>query len=248
MIRSFMRSAGAYLEALRLTNKLNLWPFYLVPGLISLVLALVIGVLVWTFAGDIGGWLTGWYPENWWGGGLMKGAGAFISGLGIIAIGLVLYKTLVIALAGPFMGPLSEKVEQYMTGKTQKAKFSVQQSTRSLVRGVRIALRNVIRELGYTLLLLPFSFIPVTPVLIFLVQSYYAGFGNMDLTLDRHYGVRDSVVFVRRNRGSALGNGAVFVGILFLGVGFLVAPTLGAIAATIESVRRLYPEDALVKI
>ncbi|MEZ4981631.1 MAG: hypothetical protein R2769_08610 [Saprospiraceae bacterium] len=42
------------------------------------------------------------------------------------------------------------------------------------------------------------------------------------------------------NRWSAVGNGMVFLGLLFTVVGVLVAPVLGTIAATIEGVEKLH--------
>jgi len=82
-------------------------------------------------------------------------------------------------------------------------------------------------------------FAPFTAIAIFLVQSFYGGAGNMDYALERHFDVRGSIRFVKDNRGVALGNGIVFIGLLLTGVGFLVAPPLAAIAATIESVKKL---------
>ena len=37
----------------------------------------------------------------------------------------------------------------------------------------------------------------------------------------------------------ALGNGLVFMGLLAIGIGFLIAPPLAAIAATLETTKRL---------
>ncbi len=71
------------------------------------------------------------------------------------------------------------------------------------------------------------------------MQSYYAGFGNLDFALERHYRYADSVRFVQRNRALALGNGAVFMLLLFTFAGFLVALPLGTVAATIETVKRV---------
>ena len=240
MFTKFLSGISTYTKALEITGRLNLWRYYLIPGLISVALAAIIGFGAWQLSDDIGGFLFGWYPENWWGYGLFQSVGSVLGGVALVALGLLLYKTLVVVLAGPFMGPLSEKVEMYLTGQSKKPPMKVSLMARSMVRGVRIALRNVIRELFYTMILLIFGlFVPFSSILIFLVQSFYAGFGNMDLTLDRHYGVKGSVAFVRRNRWSALGNGVVFVGLLLTGVGFLIAPPLATIAATIETVKRL---------
>ena len=71
-----------------------------------------------------------------------------------------------------------------------------------------------------------------------MVQSYYAGFGNMDYTLERHYNYKDSINFVRRNRGIAIGNGLVFIMFLlipFIGV-ILVLP-LSVTAASLSTVK-----------
>jgi CysZ protein len=67
-------------------------------------------------------------------------------------------------------------------------------------------------------------------VFIFVTQAYYAGFGNLDFTLERHFRVRESVRFVRRNRGLAIGNGTVYLLLLLSVVGFLVALPLATVA------------------
>ncbi|NJL75514.1 MAG: EI24 domain-containing protein [Saprospiraceae bacterium] len=105
-------------------------------------------------------------------------------------------------------------------------------------------MRNIIRELIFTLLLLFASLVfpvitPFTAVLIFIIQSYYAGFGNMDYTLERHFNFQESIQFVRANKGLAIGNGLVFVWLILLGIGFLIAPPLSTIAATIETVKAI---------
>ena len=90
-----------------------------------------------------------------------------------------IYKHIVLILSAPFMSPLSEKVENHLLGKSTTINFSISQMLKDLLRGIRIALRNIIREIFYTILLLllgliPF-FSPFAPFLILAVQSFYAG-------------------------------------------------------------------------
>jgi CysZ protein len=114
---------------------------------------------------------------------------------------------------------------------------------KDLIRGLRLAIRNIIRELFFTILLFLVGLIPLfspfVSIAIFILQAYYAGFGNMDFTLERHFNVKGSVRFVRQHRGIAIGNGAFFLLLLFTGFGFLVALPLGAVAAAQETVPHL---------
>jgi CysZ protein len=119
-----------------------------------------------------------------------------------------------------------------------------------LWRGIRINLRNLGWELVITIPLLILGLIPVvnfvTTPLAFLVQAYYAGFGNMDYTLERHYKYRESVNFVKKNRGLAIGNGIVFMGCLLIPViGIIIVLPLSATAASVVTLERLETCKAL---
>ena len=97
-------------------------------------------------------------------------------------------------------------------------------------------------EVFITIPLLVLSLVPVlniiTTLLIFLVQAYYAGFGNMDYTLERHYGYKESVQFVKRHKGVAIGNGILFTIMLFIPViGVLLVLPLSVTAATSQTIR-----------
>jgi CysZ protein len=82
--------------------------------------------------------------------------------------------------------------------------------------------------------------------LIFMIQSYYAGFGNIDFTLERHFRIRESVDFVKEYKGLAVGNGLPFLLLLAIPVvGVFLAPGLATVAATVESVHRLKHEGRL---
>ena len=242
MIKHFLNGLGAYGRAFQLISKLGLWGYLIIPGLISLLSGGAVGFSIWGFSDNIGDFLAAFYPWET-GRSIVDGIATAFGGVLMAGSGLIVYKHAVLILSAPFMSPLSEKVENHLLGKEHSIRFSIPQMISDILRGLRIAMRNIIRELFYMLLLVILGLLPIfspfAAIGIFLVQAFYAGFGNIDYTLERHLNVRDSIHFVRANRMLALGNGVVFMGLLAIGIGFLIAPPLGTIAATVETVKRL---------
>ncbi len=248
MIQSFLDGILAYGRAIGYLSKKGLWKFALVPGLISLMIGLGIGTIAWAGSDNIGQWLVSWYPFSF-GSSLISNLSHWVGGLIIAVSGLIIYKHLVIILVSPFMSPLSQKIEEQLHGQQGTyAGFQMSRAFKELWRGLRMALRNITRELLFVIPLFFLSFIPaigiIATILIFAIQAFYAGFGNMDYTLERHFNIGDSVHFVRKNRGLALGIGTVFLLLLATGIGFLIAPPLAAVAATLETTKRLEPIPA----
>ncbi|NRA50190.1 MAG: EI24 domain-containing protein [Phaeodactylibacter sp.] len=243
MITGFIRGFASYFDAFRLASRYKLWGYVLAPGIISIFLGVFILLSAWNASDDISQWLIDFYPFDW-GKETLETIVQVFGGLFILVIGVLIFKHLVLALSSPFMSFLSEKVERQLTGAPSEVPFSVNKAVKDLIRGLTIALRNITRELFFTLLLfilgviLPFLS-PFIAVAVFAVQAYYAGFGNLDFTLERHKDVRGSIAFARQNRGLCLGNGTAFMLLLFTVVGFLFALPLGAIAGTKEAIRRL---------
>lgn len=241
MFSGFVDGALSYLRAVKIISNYRLWAYVLAPALISLVLGVLIFRAAWGWSDNIGDWITSIYPFDWGRKTIDKIADIF-GGLLIAAFGLIIFKQLVMALASPFMSFLSEAIEKKKLGLSAGS-FSFSGMMSDLVRGIRISLRNIVRELLFTILLLLLGLIPLfspfVAIAIFMVQAYYAGFGNMDFTLERYYNVRNSVHFVRKNRALALGNGTVFMLLLLTGIGFLIALPLGTVAAADETLKRL---------
>ncbi len=237
----FIKGITAYANGIRILTHYKLWKFALIPGLISALLGFLIFEAVWFWSDDVGGWIGALWPFNWGKDTLLR-IGHVFGVVLIAAAGMIVFKQLVMALASPFMSFLSENIEKRMaTG--QSVPFSLTKAWQELLRGIHLSLRNIIQELLYTFLLLLLGLIPVfspfMAVAIFFVQAYYAGFGNMDYTLERYYKVRDSVHFVRQHRGFTIGNGTVFLLLLFTGIGFLFALPLATAAATPEVLKRV---------
>jgi CysZ protein len=92
--------------------------------------------------------------------------------------------------------------------------------------------------------------IPVVGVLFwvigFLVQSYYAGFGNMDYTLERHFKYRESINFVKSHRGYAIGNGIVFNAVLLIPIiGIILVLPVSVTAASKATLELLQQQKLL---
>lgn len=250
LLRDFKDGLSAYGTAISLSSKLGLWKFYLLPGVISIAL----GALVLLGANAVGGafaeFISVRYPWEF-GAEVVRRVGKFLSQLIILAGAFMAYKYVILILVSPFMSPLSEKVEKYLCGQEDiSARITLASALHDFLRGLRLGLRNIVRELFFTLGLLILGLFPVvglfTSAGIFVLQAFYAGFGNMDYTLERHYGVRGSVEFVRDYKGLAVGNGLIFLLILMIPViGLFLAPTLATIAATVETVDRLDQEHEL---
>lgn len=241
MLRNIFNGIKAYTGAFELISKLKLWRYFVIPIAISLVTAMAIALFAYTLSDNIGNYISQiWVWE--WGKETFATISNVFGGLLVIVIGLVLYKHIIMALSAPFMSPVSEKIELHLLGnKHEHRNTSFQQQ---LWRGIRINIRNLFMELWLTIIVLIVSFIPVigwfTSILLFVIQAYYAGFGNMDYTLERHFKYKDSVNFVRRNRGVAIGNGIVFMLFLLIPViGVILVLPLSVTAASTKTIELL---------
>lgn len=170
-----------------------------------------------------------------------------------IAFYFILHKTMkyiVIVLMSPVMALVSEKTEKVLTGNDYS--FDYTQFLKDVWRGVVLAGRNFVIEmsiiLGLWIANLAISFIvppltvitsPLAIVIGFVVSSYYYGFTTMDYTNERkRMKLKESVTFIKNNKGLAVGNGLVFnilIWIPFIGayLGPIFATILGTVGATL---------------
>ena len=244
MIKAVFKGCAAYFEAYEIISRLKLWKFFAIPMLISLVVFLLIVFVSYAFSDAIGSYIASFWTWDF-GKETFNTISRVFSGLLIVLIGFITFKHIVMALSAPFMGPISKKIEDDFRGVVSKVKTT--SSSGLLRRGIKISSRNLFRELLLSIPILLLGFIPViglfSAILLFLMQAYFAGFGNMDYTLERYFSYQKSILFVKKNRGVAIGNGLVFMLFLlipFIGV-ILVLP-FSVTAATIGTVK-LMNED-----
>ena len=248
MFKNILKGLEAYSGTFALISKLKLWKYFAIPIVISIVTALTIGVSAYGLSDNIGRFISSIWPWDF-GKETFTSISTFIGAIVIIAIGLILYKHIIMALSAPFMSPVSEKIETHLTG-IEKHQHRNTTFGQQLWRGIRINLRNLGKELLITIPILMLKFIPVinifSTVLLFLVQAYYAGFGNMDYTLERHFKYGESVQFVRKYRGIAIGNGIVFILLLLVTIiGIILVLPLSVTAASLKTVTLLKEERRL---
>jgi CysZ protein len=249
MIKNIILGIKEYAGAFELISKLKLWKYFAIPILISIVTAIFIGIEAYVLSDNVGAYIS----EIWtwdWGKETFTSISNFIGGLIVLIIGLILYKHIIMAFSAPFMSPVSEKIEKHFYGDVTHL-YRKTTNTQQLIRGIRINIRNLIRELLITLPLLLLKFIPIVNIFstfaLFFVQSYYAGFGNMDYTLERHFDYKKSVDFVDKNKGYATGNGIVFMLFLLIPIlGIILVLPLSVTAASTSTLKILHRNPKIV--
>ena len=244
MFKDLVKGIKTYSGVFEIMSKLGLWKYFIVPMIISVITAIAIGFSAYGFSDNIGQYIAKiWVWE--WGSETFRTVSDILGGIMIVALGLILYKHIVMALSAPFMSPVSEKIEAYLVG--EKSEYRKTSFGAQLWRGIRINVRNLSLELLFSIPIFILGFFPVigliAPIILFFMQAYYAGFGNMDYTLERRLNYSESIRFVGRRKGLAMGNGAVFMAMLFIPViGFIIVLPLSVTAASIQTIEVLHPQ------
>jgi CysZ protein len=111
---------------------------------------------------------------------------------------------------------------------------------KDMLRGIRLALRNTIWQTVYIVSVLILSFFPligwVTPIIALFIECYYYGFSMMDYSCERHkLSSSESVAFISRQKGLAIGNGLIFYLMHIIPIiGWVLAPAYAVVAATLS--------------
>ena len=248
MVQNILSGISAYAVAIPLISKLKLWKYFIIPIVISVFTATFIGFMAYGLSDIIGQFLAQIWVWDW-GKEIVISFSSFIGSIFVLVLGFILYKYIVLAFSAPFMTAVSEKIETHING-TLKGTHRKTTFRQQLWRGIRINSRNLAKELLITIPILFFKFIPIvnifSTILLFLVQGYYAGFGNMDYTLERHLDDKESIKFVKKHKGIAIGNGIVFMLCLFIPIlGIIIALPLSVTAASLKTVELFDKENQL---
>jgi CysZ protein len=128
---------------------------------------------------------------------------------------------IIIIMISPLLSVVSERVERLVTGNVYK--FNLVQLIRDVKRTINLAIRNIIWEFGIIALIYAASYVIlyifqivflakyVATILSMFVAFYYYGFGFIDYINERRrMTIQQSIDFVKKNRGFAVGLGMVF--------------------------------------
>lgn len=245
MLKEIIISVQSFFDAHRFIVKHRLWKWIMIPGIIYCLLFmagmyffavtsynLVELILLKT---GVKAWLES-MQESWLNLLVIVGQGLMIAVLFLFYFSL--FKFLFLIIGSPVFAYLSERTECIIEGKDFP--FSFPQLLKDIARGIRIALRNLLWQSVYLLTILILSFIPVigwiAPLIAFLTECYYFGFSMLDYSSERNrMSAGQSIEFIGRHKGLAIGNGMVFYFMHFIPlIGWVLAPSYAVVAATLS--------------
>jgi len=238
MIVDIVKGLFRYIEAFSYISKMKLGRYFFYSGLIGLAVMAGMAGAVYFLAPILSKLLSGWADLDL-DFGWFDGVTGVLSYLASSVFFLLVFKYLMLIFTAPLMSKLSEEVELYLSGDP-KRELSIYNTIGEILRGARISLRNVTREIGLTVLLFLIGLFPVVGViaapLLLMVQGYYAGFGNLDFWAERHYDYRNTIKYMSINKGMCIGNGLPYILLLAIPIiGVFLAPPLATIAGTLHA-------------
>jgi CysZ protein len=245
LLKEIVIAFQSYFKAHQFIRKHRLWKWIIIPGIIYAILFVVSMYFFSKSATYLIELLIVHTGLRSWVDKMQSSLLGFFFALGGIMLWMILmllyfswFKYIWLIVGSPVFGYLSEKTESIIEGK--EFPFSLKQLMKDIARGIRLALRNALWQTVYTISILILSFIPlvgwVTPLLALFVECYYYGFSMLDYSSERHkLSPSQSIEFISKHKGLAIGNGMMFYfmhGLIV--IGWVLAPAYAVIAATIS--------------
>jgi CysZ protein len=227
-LRTFKEGFKGYSRAIVFISKNKLSYFYLFPLLLNLIL-FVLGIkIVDYFNYQINDYVSALiFSESantsfWYGflNSVIYWTVWVVSKIVFVYVFALIGGYFTIIILSPIFTFLSEKTAEIITG--EKINFHLKQLVKDIFRAIIIALRNMIIQLFFSILFLLASLIPIIGWIIglmgnFLLSSYFYGFAFVDYSNERNkLSLKESVEFVRKNKGFASGVGSVFALCFFI--------------------------------
>ncbi len=245
MLKEIIIAVQSYFKAHQFIRKHNLWKWIIFPGIIYAVLFVVSMYFFGKSASYVIEMLSIKSGLKVWVDKMQNGLVGFLFALGGVMLWIIFmmmyfswFKYIWLIVGSPIFGYLSEKTESIIEGREYP--FSLAQLMKDIARGVKLALRNALWQTVYTISILIISFIPVvgwvTPMVSLFVECYYYGFSMLDYSCERQkLSPSQSIEFIGKHKGLAVGNGLVFYLMhTVIVIGWVLAPAYAVIAATLS--------------
>ncbi|MDF1849934.1 MAG: EI24 domain-containing protein [Verrucomicrobiales bacterium] len=239
-VSQFFAGLSSYLRVPGFLFKHGLWPYQLLPAVISLILTIALLFVFYISTAGFASWVDALIviPMAWLDVTVTWTLTALVF---LLLVGgfIFIHKHLILILLAPFLGKIAEETLRAVQGKDfTDSGLTIRES---LTRSTFINLRYLGREILTNLLFLACGLIPVIGSLLsasgmFLTQSRFLGYGLMDFPLEnKGFSAEQSDKFAHQRNGLSMGIGAGYIllmGIPF--VGWMFAPTFGTVAGTLR--------------
>lgn len=245
MLREIIIAIQSYYAAHRFIRKNKLWKWIIIPGIIYMILFIVGFYFFIDTSTEVVNFIFVKLGVRHWMETHNQSVVKFLFLFGQVMLQLVLllfyfswFKYFFLVIGSPIFAFLSEKTESILLQKDFP--FILSKFLKDVWRGIRIAFRNLFWQTLFTIAIILLSLVPVAgwiaPLLSLGIECYYLGFSMLDYTSERRgYAVGESIEFINKHKGLALGNGVVFYLLLILPlIGWVIAPGYAVVAATLS--------------
>ncbi len=203
----------------------------LLAGLVGTLLVFAgIAWLAWWLIGGLDWLHQGWFAKTRWDEWMLSGVGSLL----VLVVGWFTFPLIVTAMCGVFLEPLADRIE--------RRHYPLAPAPRKVPLGEQIhsSLRVLIRGIGWNLLALPFYFIPVLNVVVYvLLNSFLLSREYFQVVAMRHVSLAEAKNLYRDHRKEML-RGGLTLALLFVIPGVnLCAPLL----ATAWMVHRVWRRE-----
>ncbi|MDA7920446.1 EI24 domain-containing protein [Verrucomicrobiales bacterium] len=239
----------AYFKVVPVMFRNGLWPVQLLPALISLILSVGMAFSFYLISGKLTEWLDGLITLPWeWLDTTLDVTIRILTFLILAAAFVFAHKHIVIVVLSPLLGKVAEVTHRAVTSDSETSPLAF---TAAMARSIQINFGNVFKELSLNLVFLLCNFIPVVGSLVssaglFFTQARFLGYGLMDFPLEhRQFSVSESMAWMKKREGISTGLGAGYVLLMLIPfVGWMFAPTFGAVAGTLLAIDELDSENS----
>lgn len=240
MLKEIVITIQSWGEAHRFISQHKLWKWVIIPGLIYTILFIAAMYFFGRSATAVIEYITHILQLSTWIQKFENSLVGFLFTLTGIILWLVLllfyfsfFKYICLIIGSPAFAYLNRKTELILEGSEVGPGWS--DISAEARRGIYIAMRNCAWQTLYLLGLIMLSLVPIVgwiiPLVVIVLECYYYGFSMLDYGFARNkYSTTQSVAFVGRHKGLAIGNGFLFY---LTHVLIIFAPAYAIVAATL---------------